>query len=271
VLTSFDTLAAYQTSLRSPERHDVLGTAKVKLPEWALKISKLRESLGVSQTGLAEKLKVSPMSVSRWERGTQEPSAEILIMLGNLTAAPDNWYFWQAAGLSRRAIGDLRHQARVKKGALLPEFNDSSTKTARRTKGAKDPLIPIPLLRVSVGNSTSSSQHLSGEVEYLLAAPRSWCPHPTQTVCVHIDGDSMSPVLPKGSIAAVDTADTNAHDLHDKVVIAQHPASGLVIGKFCHEEPEDVLVPGNPTYDRIPFAAGWKVSGRVAWWIAFSS
>ena len=39
------------------------------------------------------------MAVSRWERGEQEPPANIYIQLGNITGDPECWYFWARAGL----------------------------------------------------------------------------------------------------------------------------------------------------------------------------
>jgi SOS-response transcriptional repressor LexA len=243
----------------------VVGTAKVKLPDWAQRIAKFRESLGISQTALAEKLNVSPMSVSRWERGAQEPSAEVLIMLGNLTSTPDNLYFWQAAGLSRRAISHLRQQARSGSDGFLPALRDPLGKAGR-----KNPLVPIPLLRISVGGATATTAHLNGEIETVLAAPRSWCPNPAKTICLHVQGDTMAPLIQSGSVAAVDTTFTNVADLYDKLVIAQHPGSGLLIARLRRQDPENVLTPENPRYGWIPFSSSWTISGKVLWWIGFA-
>src|SRR5256886_6056153 len=54
------------------------------------------------------------MAISRWERGTQEPSAGGYIGLGNLAGAPLCWYFWGRAGLRaenlRRAMPKFGRQ-----------------------------------------------------------------------------------------------------------------------------------------------------------------
>jgi transcriptional regulator with XRE-family HTH domain len=78
--------------------------AKLARPEWAEKLQKLRARLQLSQTELANKLKVSAMAVSRWERAINEPPAEAYIQLGKLAGDPDCWYFWQRAGLSKADI-----------------------------------------------------------------------------------------------------------------------------------------------------------------------
>ncbi len=61
-------------------------TTETARPEWANTIEHAREALGLSQAGLARLLAVSPMAVSRWERGINEPSAAIYISLGKTAA-----------------------------------------------------------------------------------------------------------------------------------------------------------------------------------------
>ena len=48
------------------------------------KLSFLRKQRGMTQVELAEKLSISRQAVSRWERGTAEPSTENLICIGKL-------------------------------------------------------------------------------------------------------------------------------------------------------------------------------------------
>lgn len=80
--------------------------AKFSRPEWTLKIEHFRESLGISQAGLARRLKVSPMAVSRWERGINEPNSSIYIELGKMAGSPECWFFWQMAGLTRADVDE---------------------------------------------------------------------------------------------------------------------------------------------------------------------
>src|SRR5256885_11815301 len=67
--------------------------------EWASRIVALRRRMGVSQAELGKQLNSSAMAVSRWERGAQEPPANVYIQLGNITGDPECWYFWGRAGL----------------------------------------------------------------------------------------------------------------------------------------------------------------------------
>ena len=75
--------------------------AKLAHPEWARKIQDLRRKLGLSQTALAELLRVSAMAVSRWERGINEPPGQAYIVLGKLAGSPECWYFWERTGLKK--------------------------------------------------------------------------------------------------------------------------------------------------------------------------
>src|SRR5438552_3131799 len=77
---------------------------KTRYLEWASRIIALRRRMGISQSELGKQLNSSAMAVSRWERGVQEPPANIYIQLGNITGDPECWYFWGRAGLHS---GDL--------------------------------------------------------------------------------------------------------------------------------------------------------------------
>ena len=93
----------------SNEDRTMRAAAKPARAEWTGKIEALRQKLGMSQAALARALGVSPMAVSRWERGINEPTASMNIQLGKLAGNPDCWYFWSRAGLTRedveRALG----------------------------------------------------------------------------------------------------------------------------------------------------------------------
>lgn len=52
----------------------------VKFPE---RVKELREEAGLSQRKLAEEINVSQANISRWEKGTQDPSTDWLIVLAD--------------------------------------------------------------------------------------------------------------------------------------------------------------------------------------------
>ena len=53
-------------------------------------IKELRHKLGLSQEGLARKLRVSVITVRRWEKGTFKPSPLALLRIAELTKEIDS-------------------------------------------------------------------------------------------------------------------------------------------------------------------------------------
>ena len=78
-----------------------MSTSRAATPEWAEKVRVLRKKLNMNQSELAQKLNVSAMAISRWERAVNQPPAEAFISLGKLAGEPECWFFWQQAGLSK--------------------------------------------------------------------------------------------------------------------------------------------------------------------------
>src|ERR1700677_3505884 len=112
--------------------------------EWAKRIIALRRRLQMSQSELGQQMNASAMAVSRWERGVQEPPANIYVQLGNITGDPECWFFWGRAGLSS---GDLM---RVLPAARSRLRNDRKLKLevvqagAHRALKWPDDLVVIP-------------------------------------------------------------------------------------------------------------------------------
>ncbi|HKC71871.1 MAG TPA: hypothetical protein VKB60_09620, partial [Terriglobales bacterium] len=46
------------------------------------------------------------MTISRWERGLLQPSAEHFIQLGNLGSKNEAWFFWEMAGVQASKMID---------------------------------------------------------------------------------------------------------------------------------------------------------------------
>jgi transcriptional regulator with XRE-family HTH domain len=81
--------------------------AKLARSTWAAKVLALRDRLGLNQQELAQKLRVSAMTISRWERDINEPPAEAYIQLGKLAGDEDCWWFWERVGISRSEMKRL--------------------------------------------------------------------------------------------------------------------------------------------------------------------
>src|ERR1051325_4004580 len=115
-----------------------LGT----LQEWASQITKLRERLKINQAELARRMECSAMTISRWERGLLQPSAEHFIQLGNLGDKTEAWFFWELAGIEPakmvQALGGSSRKKRSDSARLevaRPDTNHHSTQKMRQLVG----------------------------------------------------------------------------------------------------------------------------------------
>ena len=246
------------------------------LPEWALRVTQLRERLNISQGELARQVECSAMTVSRWERGLLAPSAEYYIRLGNLGDAVESWFFWERAGLQvARVIRSLEHSVRH---PVLPtnELDPARAGAARvATKPGKKPsIVPLPLL-----NATASTHGGYGDRRISLNAipatrvmgtPSNWCPNPQYTSLLRVKGHSMEPLIHDSDILAVDSFQTDRSELEGKVVVVANEEKGLCVSRLRRYEDFHVLESENRQYEGIVLnkTSGWRIVGKVLWWIS---
>jgi SOS-response transcriptional repressor LexA/DNA-binding transcriptional regulator YiaG len=241
--------------------------------DWATTIFKLRQRLNVNQSAFGQRLYSSAMAVSRWERGTQEPTAESYIGLGILAGAPLCWYFWGRAGLSNEDLMRVMPTARTRLNSTDPDNYRIVSAGSGNKKSEIPQVVAIPLLEVvaaSHGEIGDSSSILHGApVESMMAAPSDWCPNPTSTICLRVRGSSMSPLITDGSIVAVDTSQRDQVTLDGKIIIAWHKQMGLTVSRLKRYGPAEVLQPENGDYESVVLNGKqkWKVLAKVLWWI----
>ncbi|HTW61335.1 MAG TPA: LexA family transcriptional regulator [Terracidiphilus sp.] len=244
--------------------------------DWADRIRRLLAELKLSQAGLAERLGVSPPTVSRWISGWHEPTAESYIALGNLAQPPDGIYFWERAGLDsglldasfQRAISSLRVSLREFK--LVAGRKVSGILAGKGNAAA----VAIPRLNVTAyGDRVPPHENVSlSEVKVLdiLLAPLAWCPHPENMIAIHLSGDSMLPLIPSGSILFVDTATKDRERLHQRIALVSHRDLGFKVARFQKIAGTEILVSANHKYAPIDVsnASKWRIFGEVLWWVS---
>ena len=238
-------------------------------PPWSLKIAALRQKLGYTQATLGEHLHYSAMAVSRWERGSHEPTSSCWIQLGNMAGPPECWFFWQKAGL---AISDVvRHLPRPTE---LPQPQPILVVAAGVNKkhvAPTDPsLIALPVLALASDTPASTGLTLEDAVVVsMLAAPKQWCPNPEHTRCLQVKGSSMSPMIREGDIVAVDTSQTSPTKLKDAIIVVSHTERGLIVATLRRFGASDVLEPASRDYDSYTLEKNrsWRVLGKVLWWL----
>src|SRR4051812_4536301 len=244
-------------------------------PQWAERVENLRRGMKFSQTDLGKKLGFSAMAVSRWERGVQEPPASSYIQLGNMVGDPNCWYFWGRAGLHSGDVIRVLPAAKPSEHGFFAPGLDIVTagSGSLRVKHRRPRLVAIPLLRVNAGahghqGDRTMKLHDLPAID-AIAAPGKWCPNPSKTTCLRVRGDSMMPLIHDNYILAVDTSFSKPEKLYGKVVIAWHKNKGLTVSRLQRIDKLDVLVSENRKYDSISMGSksGWKLVGKVLWWI----
>jgi transcriptional regulator with XRE-family HTH domain len=93
-------------------------------PELAAKICELRSSLGLLQSELADKLKVTRSQIGKWERGVEEkPSNEKLLEIARLSPSREGrLWFLRRAGVDLNMLkADLLEDAAAQFKTLAPE------------------------------------------------------------------------------------------------------------------------------------------------------
>jgi SOS-response transcriptional repressor LexA len=251
-------------------------TSKLEEFEWAKRINDLRHRMGLSQSELGKRLDASAMAVSRWERGVQEPPADINIQLGNLSGDPECWYFWGRAGLHSddlmRVLPSIRSRLRRDR---LPDLRVVQAGVHQVLPNKKGQLVAIPVLPVVAathGGKGDPAISLQQAVpEELLAAPNKWCPNPAYTSCLKVRGRSMMPLIHDGYIVVVDTSQTNRRKLYGQVIVAAHKEQGLVVSRLQRFDDTEVLVPENREYDSTALSASWRIVAKILWWIGHPS
>lgn len=250
----------------------------VELPttrEWSDHLRRLIRDLKLTQAGLAERLGVSPATVSRWFAGKNEPTAETYVALGNLAGKPEGNYFWERAGIDTSKLPDTTLRQTISSiRASLEDFHLIAGKKVSAHVTGKNSAVAIPLMNVTAfGDRVPPNENIrlsQATVEDVLLAPLSWCPHPENLLSMHVAGDSMYPTIPSGSILFVDTAVTDRDQLNQRLVVVAHRDLGFKVARLQRLAGSDLLVSVNPKYLPLDVsnATKWKIFGEVLWWIS---
>ena len=249
--------------------------AKLRQPEWSRRILALRGGLHLTQAAFASRLHYSPMALSRWERGTHEPTAQSYIQLGNVAGEPQCWWFWERAGFSNTDLSRMFDAGHVRlRNDQLPELEIIAAGDKKNLKlPARSRLVVVPMLVAHAATHGHQGDNVidmdTAPVGDLIAAPEAWCPHPGQTTCLTVRGASMAPLINDGDIVAVDYAQTDPKQLSGKIVVTWQEKSGLLLSRFLLVDGTPMLESENLSYQPVPLKKNrnWRIVGRVLWWI----
>ncbi len=239
----------------------------------ARRIKALRRYLKLSRALLAAYVGVTEATITAWERGTETPSANFYLKLGNLAGEPSCWFFWEQAGLYSgdfmRVLPAVRLEMRPDKRPDLQIVHaGSGERLFSRPQLHAIPLLPLKAASYG-GEGDKSLDFDSVPPQGLIAAPSHWAPNPAFTSCLRVHGDSMMPVLRDGYIIVVDTSETDLTHLADKMVIAWHVQKGITVSWLKKIDGREALCSESAEYSPVMLTAknGWRVIGKVIWWI----
>ena len=106
-------------------------------------------------------------------------------------------------------------------------------------------------------------------IERDIIVPAEVVPHPLDTVCIKVSGDSMAPILQEGYIVVVDAAQRDpARLVHQMVVVKELTGDdgGTTIKWLDRLGREYVLAPENKAYRPQAMTRNHHIVGRVIWW-----
>lgn len=246
--------------------------SKRKLQEWAGQITRLRNRLKINQAELARRMECSAMTVSRWERGLLQPSAEHFIQLGNFGDKKEAWFFWEKAGIRPAKMATaLRGSSRLLE---TPSLERAHAGAAPVVTEKTPEVVGLPLLKAVAGTHGVAGDRRSNlsmiPATQIMGAPTVWCPNPGYTSLLRVRGHSMEPLIRNNDIVAVDAFQTERSELDGKIVIASNEQMGLCVSRLRRYENLDVLEGESRELEPVILskASGWHIVGRVLWWIS---
>jgi len=215
------------------------------------------------------------MTISRWERGLLQPSAEHFIQLGNLGNRTEAWFFWEMAGIQpARMVEALGGTSRAKTaaGSVTVEIGNGDLRASLMKKTST--MIGVPLLNTMAGthgipgDKRNSLRTIPATEE--IAVPAGWCPNPTYTSLIRVSGDSMQPAIRDRDILAVDAYQTERRRLYGDIVLVTSEASGLSVSRLRRYDSIDVLEADDRQYEPVILkkSGGLRIVGRVLWSIS---
>ncbi len=114
-------------------------------------------------------------------------------------------------------------------------------------------------------------------IEGHILAFRQWIPHPRETIAVRLEDDAMHPILPVGSVAAIDCTARDPNVLQGRLVVA-NPDGQPVIRWLDISGRHLLLRPNQPNREYPIIPVEWEennrqlIVGQVVWsWSHFGT
>jgi len=179
---------------------------------------------------LARRLNLPARTWYNYETGVTVP-AEVLLSFIDQTSANPVWLLFGEGEHYRRepdslSLSDLTPIQLIRRG--LEKLEQQPFETPLPKSLSDDPdsdfvsvaLVPLSSLNDRTIDSTQTHGHVM--------AYRAWLPHPRETVAVRLEDEAMFPILPAGSVVAIDRSITDPYSLQGKMVAARSEGATMV-------------------------------------------
>ena len=237
-----------------------MAVAITKNPEMARTLKEWRTSTKRSRLLLAKELDVSTNAVANWETNQNQPGVDILQRLVALADPPYKEFF---VGQVRAKLGigiDVIQLVHDMGAAVVRQ------RAAARKNAPRGDVVEIPLVNVEAAAGAGLLNETE-EIIGMMTLPRQDVPNPATTKLIRITGESMLPTVPPQTLAAVDGSQRNIERLLGKIVVAFHETEGLAVKRLVRVEGRHRLASDSPGYVPLDVASGWRIVGRLVWWV----
>lgn len=228
---------------------------------------------------LARRLGLPARTWYNYETGVTVPAEVLLAFIEQTGTNPD----WLLTGtgpryrgvLEDQVLSDLTPEELIRRGLEKLEEQPSEVvlvAAENLPEASASDFIAVGLIPLADLVEHGSSLRPDS---YILAY-RHWIPHPRETVAVRLDDDAMYPILPRGSVVAVDRAIRDPATLNGRLVAAC-PEGQTMIRWLEVSGRHLILRPSQQgrQHPMIPLAMdgrpGGQILGQVVWsWSCFS-
>ena len=212
-------------------------TATVRInvkAEISLRLREIRQELFGEHGGpeLARRLNLPARTWYNYETGVTVP-AEVLLNFIEQTATNPVWLLSGEGPKLRRSmedsiLADLTPEQLIRRG--LEKLEQAPSRVVLITpenlpSGSVSDFVAVDLIDLAalaapMDDGTLPTGHI--------LAYRQWIPHPKETVAVRLEDDSMNPILPAGSVVAIDRAVKDPMQLPGRLVAARHGDQNMI-------------------------------------------
>jgi hypothetical protein len=230
---------------------------------------------------LARRLNLPARTWYNYETGVTVP-AEVLLSFIEQTGTNPIWLLTGTGSRYRRSeedqtLDDLTPEQLIRRGLEKLEKRPNEVVLVRPDNLPPENASDFVAVGLTSMDSISSRPNAPEVLGHILAY-RQWIPHPRETIAVRLEDDAMSPILPSGSVAAIDRAVRDPHALQGRLVAATGDGGGVLIRWLEISGRHLILRPNQPTREFPIVPVEWelearnRILGQVVWsWSRFGT